>query len=233
MKQVLLITEKDIRELLKEQRMLMMFAITAFILLSLPYEMVADIGQRHPAVLIQALDMFVIYFSLMGVIFISYAAVYRVFYREKNSGTLNALLAAPLTIRQIWLGKTLAVAAVGYFFSLILTAAFVLLVNYTTGMPVLPSGRAIAILLSFIPLISFLLVSLLGIMYLLIKDEMKARIAFFILIFGGAYSTKAVHLPSANQIIPYLLILILLLLLAVGLLLRLLTNERVVLSMDR
>ncbi len=233
MRPVLLIMTKDIGDLLKENRMLMMFAITAFILLSLPYDLVDNIGRSQPDLLVQALDMFMIYFLLMGILFISYAAVYRVFYREKNSGTLSSLLASPLTIRQIWLGKSLAVAVTGYLFSLVLAVAFVLLVNYTTGLSVFPSWGAVAVLLLANPLLSFLFVSLLGILYLLIKDEMKARIGFFILIFGGVYLIKAVHMPSASQIVPYLLVFILVLLLADGLLLRLLTNERVVLSMDR
>jgi len=233
MRTLLLIATKDIAELLKEQRMLLMFIVTAFILLSLPYDMVENIGRSHPFLLVQALDMFMIYFSLMGILFISYAAVYRVFYREKNSGTLSALMAAPVTIRQIWLGKSLAVAVTAYLFSLLLAAAFVFLVNHTTGLSVYPSPGAVLLLLFVNPLLAFLLVALLGILYLLIKDEMKARIGFFILIFGGFYLLKAVRLPQAGQVAPYLLLLLFVLFLANVILLRLLSNERVVLSMDR
>ncbi len=230
---VLAVTLKDLKELFKEGRMLLMFALTSFIILSLPLEQLDDFALREPVLVQTLLDLFVLYYSIMVVLFISYAAVYRVFYREKNTGTLTSLLATPLSIRQIWFAKTLAVFLAGYGLSALLIIAVTVYLNYVSAAAILlPSDYALVSYFVVNPILMFLLIGILGVLYLLIKDEMKARIGFFILIFGALYFTRAETLPIGWSAPGYLLLAGLGLTVVLGALISLLNNERIILSMD-
>ena len=231
---VLAIVRKDLKELFREGRMLFMFAMTGFIILSLPLEQVDSLTARQPVLIQVLLDLFVVYYSILVVLFISYAAVYRIFYREKNSASLASLLATPLSIRQIWAGKTLAVFLSGYGLAFVLIVVATGYLNYMhPGAMIWPSGYALIGFLVVDPILMFLLIGTLGLFYLLIKDEMKARVGFFILIFATFYLARMASLPTGWTALGYILLVAAAFAVLLLALMPLLNNERVIMSMDR
>lgn len=233
MSNLLPLLKKDIKQLLTEGRMLLMLALTGFILLSMPFDMFETAAFNRTHTLQIVLDYFLSYYSIAIVLFISYAAIYRVFYREKNNATMPALLATPVSLRRIWLGKSLAVSFVSYIIAVLFSLVFIILANYYAKAPtVLPSPQSILIFFTLIPANTLLIVALSGLLYLIIKDEMKVRIAFFIMIFGTVYLARRGGILGEINPLVFLSALLLLFALTLFILLNFLQNERVVLSMD-
>lgn len=225
---------KDIKQLLSEGRMLVMLALTGLIMLSLPFDAFESAMFYKSQTLQIVLDYFLTYYSFVIVLFISYAAIYRVFYREKNNATLSALLATPVNIRSIWLGKSLAVFLCAYAISILFSLAFIILANYYAYAPVtLPSLNSVGLFFTLIPVNAFLMVAILGLLYLIIKDEMKVRVGFFIMIFGTFYLVKRNGILGDVTPLAFQSALFVIMGLILAVLLKFLKNERVVLSMDR
>ncbi|MDD5447694.1 MAG: ABC transporter permease subunit [Actinomycetota bacterium] len=84
--------------------------------------------------------------------------------REKARGTLESLLATPLTAKAVWMGKSLAIFLPAYIISILSTLVVVLAMNFASILPatghfVLPLPTAVTGFL-FLPLLMFALISL-------------------------------------------------------------------------
>lgn len=229
-----IIFSMQLKELIKEKRILMMAAIAGLIMIYLPYKVFLRIGDTdvfHRT----AVDFYLIFYSLITVLILTYAGNYSVFLREKADKTLHCLLSTPLNIRVIWLGKTLALLALGYSLSLLSSFIFVLIANKLLRIDTIiaPSPYGYVSIFIFNPVICFSIIGILGIMTFLSRDELKIRYGSLLFIFALLYFLR----PDAISIDLSLIrfhILISAFLIGLTLIgLKFLKNERVVLSTDR
>ena len=153
---------------------------------------------------------------------------------DKAKRTLESLLATPLSLRQIWLGKSLAVTLPGVAIGLLISLLTMLAMNLavvvpTVGSFIMPNALSIMTGLVIIPLLTFLVVSLVSFLQLIMADP---RIANFVFI--GAFlivyiSTITELFPSQKLVFGYVIAIGILAALT-AFLARFLTRERVILS---
>lgn len=170
---------------------------------------------------------------VLGMVICSVFSAYSVA-MDKAKRTLESLLATPLSLRQIWLGKSLAVAlpgvAVGLLISLLaLLALNLMFVAPAIGSFIMPSALSLLAGLIIVPLMAFLVVSLVGFIQLILTDPRIANFVFIVAFLAVYISTFTDLLPSGNLTVAYLIAIAFLAALTLSLS-RFLTTERVVLS---
>ncbi|UCF04431.1 MAG: hypothetical protein JSV33_10870 [bacterium] len=228
-----IILVKELRGLLRWRRIFLTVVIAAIVMIYVPNEIFTritgpdNIGARY-------IDFYFSFYSIIAVMILAHTANYTVFLRDKANGTLESLLAAPVHIRHVWLGKTLAVFLVGYTIAVVLSFAFVLVANHTFGpsIALVPSGYGYLSLFVLNPVICVLIIGLLGICTLLVRDYLVVRYGFFGIWFALFYFLKPAGRLIGVSVIPVQAAAILGLAILVFFALRLLTNERVVLSVE-
>lgn len=109
------------------------------------------------------------YFAFASFLLPSTIFMTSTFYRERQTKTLETLLATPLSPVGIWIGKTLFVFLVGYFFTNFVTWTSVVLINILRPFSVglfLPSVEAAVIFFTVLPIGGFSVSALMGFAYL-------------------------------------------------------------------
>ena len=115
MGQSLIILKKEFKELLTN-RSAVLSGVAMGLFFSVMYGiLLTDVEGTLPA---HALDGAMFTLSAMLGLFMSYSFTSQVFLREKMAKVTETLLCAPVSLRQIWLGKTLAVTLLAYIISL-------------------------------------------------------------------------------------------------------------------
>ena len=160
---------------------------------------------------------------------------------EKTRKTLESLMATPVTIREIWLGKSIAVAASGTAVGLVVSVFAYLVIALGEVAPkvhqfIAPPPLAIVSGLIVVPLLVFAVISLVTHLQLIISN---ARVSNFIfvavfLVVLGVLLVTVYSLPGGGLNQRYYLPIFLGLAIAIGrgsqYLSRRLTKEKVVLS---
>ena len=160
---------------------------------------------------------------------------------EKTRRTLESLMATPVTIREIWLGKSIAVAASGTAVGLAVSVFAYLVISLAEVAPKVhlfigPPPLAIVSGLIVVPLLVFSVISLVTHLQLVIRNPRVANFVFVavFLVVLGALLVTVYGLPGGGLNQRYYLPVFLGLAIAVGRvsqhLSRRLTKEKVVLS---
>lgn len=144
MGQVLIILRKEFKELLTS-----LSSVLSGLGMALFFSVMYGIGlTQGPTPLPRhALDGSMFALSAMLGLFMSYTFTSQVFLREKMTKVTETLLCAPVSLRQIWLGKTLAVTLLSYIISLAGIATLITVASARSGAFVQPSP---AVLFHFI-----------------------------------------------------------------------------------
>jgi ABC-type Na+ efflux pump permease subunit len=160
---------------------------------------------------------------------------------EKSKRSLESLLVAPVSVRTVWLGKSLGAATVGVIFGLTLSIFAYLVISLGEVLPrthrfIAPEGLAFLSGLVLVPIIIFLVAALLAYVQLIVTNARTANLAMVatLLVVWGVLFFASIYLPLKGVSISYypLIFVGLILLLTGGCLLcsRALSKERVVLS---
>jgi ABC-2 type transport system permease protein len=153
---------------------------------------------------------------------------------DKAKRTMESLMSSPLSLRQIWLGKSLAVALPGVVIAILVTVLTFLAMNLAIAVPktggfIIPSFLPLVTGLVIVPVMAFVVVSLVNFLHLVIANARLANLAF-IGIFFAIYFFSVTSLGSSwNFSLIYLVATVFLIMLATFLT-RFLTKERVILS---
>jgi ABC-type Na+ efflux pump permease subunit len=156
---------------------------------------------------------------------------------EKTARNLEPLMATPLSVQQIWVGKSLGVSVVGVVVGLtdaliVFLGATIILVIPKTGGFVAPDAVAIATALVVVPVLVFMVVLLTSYMQLIITNPRAANGAFAVVLIGVwiGLAVASYYVQSFNYYTPIYLGLIVTIGVACRSISRWLTPERVVLS---
>lgn len=136
-----------------------------------------------------SLGSLMFFLSMMIGVFLGYSNASQVFIREKMDQVIETLLSSPADLRQIWLGKTLAVTLFSHVLALgagVLTAG---VTSARMGTLAVPNPPVVVHLLFVLPLLIAFIVGLLGFAQLLLgmKENRIISMALFIPIFAGLY----------------------------------------------
>jgi ABC-2 type transport system permease protein len=169
----------------------------------------------------------------LSMLFCTYLSAYAIVL-EKAKRTLESLLATPASLRQVWIGKSLAVSLPSIAVTYLVLILVVLVSNYTIIMPkldtfILPGVLPIITGLLIVPLVTFSVVCIVSIFQLTMTNPRLANMFFMIVFFGFYFMTVTGFSATWDLSLIYLVILGALIVITLGTL-RFLTKERVVLS---
>ncbi|MBN1152161.1 MAG: hypothetical protein JXA58_03025 [Dehalococcoidia bacterium] len=142
-----------------------------------------------PMALDLSLGSLVFFLSMLIGVFLGYSNASQVFIREKMDQVVETLLCSPANLRDIWLGKTLAVTAFAYVLALGSGVLMAAVTSARMGTLAVPNGAVIVHVIFVLPLIIAFLVGALGFAQLLLgmKENRIIGMALFIPIFAGLY----------------------------------------------
>ena len=153
---------------------------------------------------------------------------------EKANRNMESLLATPISVGQVWLGKSLAVAIPSIIISVIIS--FLVLCGINSKISdyfnafVFPSALSLVTSLIIVPLMIFLINLLVNLIQMITTNQIIGRLIFigvFILTFSP---TALLGLNSLNSVALLYILACVVLVIAVVLVKLFLTKERVILS---
>lgn len=209
MNQVLIIAKKDVREALRSKSTYFYLLFLFFIVL--PYLDGARstighlIAQKTTSTeIVPAIKLFLnnVVHTLpmvLTMLFCSFLSTYSII-MDKTKRTLESLLATPASLKQIWLGKSLAVAvpsiAITFLVSLLALLAINLVVIVpAVGIIIWPDALSLITGLLIVPVMAFFVVCIVSFLQLIMTNPRIANFAF-IVIFLGIYLTTITELAS-------------------------------------
>jgi ABC-2 type transport system permease protein len=133
------------------------------------------------------LDTTVFFIAAMLGVFMSYTFDAQIFLREKVDKVIETLLCSPVTLRQVWFGKTLGATFISYLISLLAMAVLITVLSFRLGTPTLPSAPVIVYLLFIVPVFIAAFAGLYGLaqMVLGLRENRFIGLIIFIPLFIG------------------------------------------------
>ena len=175
------------------------------------------------------------YYSILLGVFLGFLNTGQVFLREKLDAVIETLLCSPAGLRELWLGKTLAVTLFAYVFAVGAAVLSVLIAGTGTGVLSAPGGALMLHLFVALPLVIASLVGALGFSQLLLgmKENRVIELLLFTPLLVGLYTVGYTSTPTpavglTEVAIIALMAILILLLLTVST--RFLSRERIVTS---
>ena len=200
MKELKIIIAKDLHEILHTRAFFLMLAIAAFFIAIFSQSLVETInslleptgGTADIAGIESVLGtLFFILTFLTMMMFSLYMNAYTVVL-EKTKRTIESLLCTPVSLRQIWLGKTLASFLPSLGMGLVLSFGTLIVINIITISPhlgrwVMPGAAPLIGGVLIVPLVIFSLSSLVIILQLMLLNIRVIQTIFMALIFGSTF----------------------------------------------
>ena len=170
---------------------------------------------------------------VFNMLFSSFLSNYAVI-TDKSKRVLESLLATPLTLRQVWAGKSLAITIPSVTVSFVLSIVALVLLNRLFIIPVvgsfvMPASTQMITGWILVPVISLLVTMVVTMFQLILNNPRIANFAFMILFFAVFWIPTQPFTSSLNITTIYLALIGILIILNFFLS-RLLTKERVILS---
>jgi len=246
MKKIMVIMKKDLRETLHTKAFYVSIGIALFVLVTLGMGvgnmietlMEGESSLAETTLAIQsAMGTLVFMFSLMlMMLFLMYINAYALT-MEKVNRSMESLLCTPLSLKQIWLGKTLAISLPSIILGLLFAFAGIVGINQfligpKLGHFIMPGAAPLVAIFVAAPLIVFFLTSLITALQLVITNIRWISAALLGIIFAAGYGLSPVLKfgPSSWSIVFASLGSAAMLALIVVLLSSRVTKERIVLS---
>ena len=229
MNRILVIAGKEIRELLHDKRTMGTGVVFAFFF-GIIYSLRTINAQGADAL---SMDSSLFFLSAAIGFFMTYISTGQVFLREKSDKVIETLMCTPVNLRQIWLGKVLAVACAAYILSLLSALVAIIVPFVLTRSFILPGGIILFHILPGIFLFIMAIAGLLGFIQLLLGMRENRILNFVIfapafgLLYGSGYAVGSNFTISWLQVLVPFAVSLLLLILA-AFLVRRLNKERIV-----
>ena len=233
MNRILIIAGKEIRELLLDKRTMGMGLIFAFFF-GIIYSLRAVNAEGTDIVTI---DNILFFLSASIGFFMTYISTGQIFLREKANKVIETLMCAPVNLRQIWMGKVIAVAVFSYGLALLTSLIAIIVPSVRSGYLMLPGAAVTFHILPGMFLFITAIAGLLGFIQLLLGMRENRILNFVIfapafgLLYGSGYAFgSSITVSWLQVLVPFVVSLLLLILAA--LLVRRLNKERIVITID-
>jgi ABC-2 type transport system permease protein len=230
MNRTLIVAAKELTEIFKDRRTVIVSLFFA-LFFSIMYSM-RFLDKEHfsdPSMIGSP----VFFLSTAVGFFVVYMSTSQIFLREKLDKVIETVLCTPLTLREIWLGKVLAVGLFSYLLSIFTAMMIIIASSFFYGAPLFPGVPVFFHVFIGVPLFVTAIAGLIGFLqlYLGLRENRIVNFILFVPIFGALYGVG--YVLGDNTIISWLYVGILLLIsvLLMGVatyLIRHLSKERII-----
>ena len=162
---VFVIAKKEIRQLTHNTQLMVSALVLAFIFGAVSGPALIATGGAGTGA---GIDTLLFTFGLMIGLLTGYILSGQTFLREKQDGTIETLLAGPLPVREIWLGKVIGVLIPAYVLTLASTILVIITAGSLRGEVIIPSAPIILHLVTVVPAFIACGVGVLGFIQLLL-----------------------------------------------------------------
>lgn len=186
MSNTLVVTRKEIRQMVGT-RSTLFTGIAMAVFFGVMYSL--RIGQQGGLPIETSLGSLLFFLTTTLGVFVGYTFTGQVFLREKMDGVVETLLCSPVTLREVWLGKTLAVTALAGVLAVACGVITALVAGWRNGVVAVPPAAIIVHVLVVVPMVIGCFVGALGYAQLLLgmKENRIIGLALFIPVFAGLY----------------------------------------------
>ena len=175
MSQVFIIMQKEFREVISNRSSVVLgAAVSIFFALSYGFSMAT--GSQA------SLDATIFFIAAVLGVFMSYTFDAQVFLREKTDRVVETLLCAPVSLRQVLLGKTLGVSLISSLIMLLAMTVLVVVSGLRNNDMILPSVPIIVYVLLMVPMFVAAFAGLYGLAQLAMGLRENRFIGLFIFI---------------------------------------------------
>jgi ABC-2 type transport system permease protein len=120
--------------------------------------------------------------ALLPGIFVGYSFSRFVFLREKQEKIIETLLCTPLSVKSIWLGKSIGAAVPAYLFSLLAVSLVTIISSMMTQSLVLPSAVILIHIVGVAPVFTAAVIGLMGFCQFLLGMRENTIIGYLIML---------------------------------------------------
>jgi ABC-2 type transport system permease protein len=223
---VFVIAKKEIRQLTHNMQLMVSAFVMAFVFGAISGPALIATGGAGTGV---GIDTLLFTYGLMIGLLIGYILSGQTFLREKQDGTIETLLAGPLPIKEIWLGKVIGVLIPAYVLTLASTVLMIIIAGALRGEAYIPSGPIILHFITVVPAFIACGVGVLGFIQLLLGMRENIAVIFgliFLISFSRELLGPGFAISWAGEGVA--LVIMVALLLAVNAMTRFLDKERIV-----
>jgi len=190
LEQIKIIAAKEIREILTNKGLAFsgLFFATWF-------SIMAGLGVTDEQITGQAqLNNSLFYMGALIGLFVGYIYSGQTYLREKQSGIVETLLCAPVSLRSIWIGKALGVAVPATALSLLAATAITLIAGGRSEQTLVPSVTVLVHLAIVVPIFIVAAVALMGFAQLMLgmRENMIVNMLTIMLLFGALAATRLI-----------------------------------------
>jgi ABC-2 type transport system permease protein len=153
---------------------------------------------------------------------------------DKTKRNIESLLATPLSLREVWIAKTLAVTIPSAVIGIVMSIIMVIVVNMIAFVPnvgfIIPSPISLVTGIILVPVVTFFVVGIVTCLQLIMTNPRLASLVFSVLFLAVFFSTT---ISQAALKLDFSLIYLIVIVVLLGInayLARFLSKERIVLS---
>lgn len=187
MGKTLIVARKEIKEILRSRTTLLLgLAFAVFFSATYSQGIVRSDGGRAIS-----LDSSIFYLSLSIALFTAYVSTGQIFLTEKRDGVIETLMCAPLSLRQIWFGKTVAGVIPAYLVSIFATLLLLTITSIQSGAVLVPGMATMVHVLLTVPIFIAAFTGLVGFGQLLLgmRENRLLNFLLFVPAFGALYGS--------------------------------------------
>ena len=243
MNPMLVLLRKDLKDILKSKitySYLIMPLILSIVYISGAYNLIETLYKQgaEAAVIVSAAQATInsVFSSLPLIVMMltcsvlaSYAVVL-----DKTKRILESLLATPLSLRQMWLAKSLAVTVPSAVIGIVLSIILIVVINFISFVPsvgfIFPGPLSLITGIILVPVVTFLVVGIVTCLQMIMNNPRLASFVFSLLFLAVFFTSTFFQSGLKLDYSLIYLILSVVLLVINYFMLRLLTKERIVLS---
>jgi len=174
------IAGKEVKEILKTKSTLILGIVFAGFFAFMYSQNVVNNGRG-------AVSGAVFFLSLSIALFVAYTTTAQIFLLEKREGVIETLMCAPVSLRQIWAGKTVAGLMPSWLISVFAVLLLVILSSVKAGALLVPDVSVILHVLVTVPLFIAAFIGLVGFGQLLLGMKENRLLNF--IVFMPAFAT--------------------------------------------
>lgn len=230
MNRTMVVAAKELTEIFKDRRTVIVslfFALFFSIMYSL--RILDKENFTDPSMI----ETSVFFLSTAVGFFVVYMSTSQIFLREKLDKVIETILCTPLTLREIWLGKVLAVGTFSYLLSIITAVVIITASSFFYSAPLFPGVTVFFHVFAGIPVFVTAIAGLIGFLqlYLGLRENRIINFIIFVPVFGALYGVG--YVLGSNTAISWsytgILLLISVLLMSIAIyLIRHLSKERII-----
>lgn len=193
---ILVISRKEIKELFRIKKniaglvfvFLLMFSISIYSV----YAVIQGLPEAlRPDVLRYLINASFLHYSLALMLFVAFGGVQDVFMGDKISKTLETLLTAPISFKEVLFGKTLAICIPATLLAFIYAPAAMIAINWMGGSFFWPELIVWIHLFFVVPLLGFSIIAIVGMVMCISRKLMSGNLIIFAIAFTLFFVTSA------------------------------------------